>query len=127
MADEIRYPGAMRCRTAAGIATSVVALFTTMLATAAGASPNTGRVVGHVRECNTPTNCVIQSFTVSARDIAGVIVARTTTTGMNRFALRVPAGGYVLTARSAGGLTCTASATAIAGETVHSAITCLVP
>lgn len=117
----------MHCRTAAAIVTSVAALVTTTLATAAGASPNTGRIVGHVRECNTPTNCVIQSFMVSARDTAGVIVARTTTTGINRFALRLPAGAYVLTARSAGGLTCTASATAIAGETVHSAITCLVP
>jgi hypothetical protein len=95
--------------------------------TAAGASPNTGRIVGHVRECNTPTTCVIQPFTVSARDSAGVIVARTTSTGMNRFALRLPAGGYLLTARPAGGLTCTASATPIAGQIVHSTITCLVP
>jgi hypothetical protein len=69
----------------------------------------------------------MQPFMVSARDSAGVIVARARSTGMNRFALRLPAGSYLLTARSAGGLTCIGSATAIAGETVHSTITCLVP
>ena len=46
---------------------------------------------------------------------------------MNRFALSLAAGSYLLTARSAGGLTCTATVTAIAGRTVHSTITCLVP
>lgn len=117
----------MRWRTAAGIATSVVALFPATLAAAAGASLDTGRIVGHVRECNTPTNCIIQSFAVSARDGGGVIVAQTTTTGLNRFALRLAAGSYLLTARSVGGLTCTASTNVIPGETAHITITCLVP
>ncbi len=97
------------------------------LVTAAGAALRTGRIVGHVHECNTPTNCIIQPFTVSARDRAGAIVARTTTTGNNYFALRVRAGQYALTARSNGGLPCHASATAVAGRTVRRTITCLVP
>jgi hypothetical protein len=105
---------------------SVVVLSATLVSTA-GAAPRTGRIVGHVRECNTPTTCIIQPFTVLARNRAGVIVARTSTTGNNYFALRLPAGHYALTARSTGGLSCHASATAVANRTAHITITCLVP
>jgi hypothetical protein len=69
----------------------------------------------------------VQPFTVSARDHAGAIVAHTTTKGDNYFALRLPAGRYALSARSEGGLACHASAIAVAGETRHQTITCLVP
>ncbi len=114
-------------RAVAVVAGGVLAVLSATLVTMAAAALRTGRIVGHVRECNTPTNCFIRPFTVSARDRAGAMVARTTTTGDNYFALRVPAGHYALTARSAGGSACKASATAAAGETVHRTITCLVP
>ncbi len=109
------------------LAGASVAVLSATLVSAAGAALRTGRIVGHVRECNTPTTCIIQPFTVSARNRAGVIVARTTTTGNNYFALRVRAGRYALTARSTGGLACHASATTVANRTAHLTITCLVP
>ncbi len=109
------------------VAGGLFAVLSATLVTAAGAALRTGRIVGHVHECNTPTNCIIQPFTVSARDRAWASVARTRTTGNNYFALRVPAGHYALTARSTGGLACHASATAVASQTVHRTITCLVP
>jgi hypothetical protein len=122
-----RYAPTMGCRTRVGVAASVLGVLPAALLTAAGAAPHTGRIVGHVRECNTPTHCIVQPFKVSARNAAGVMVAHTTTTGNNYFALRVPRGRVALVARSAGGLTCRGSATAIAGKTVHTTITCLVP
>ena len=111
------------------VATGITALavLSATLVTAAGAALHTGRIVGYVRECNTPITCIVQPFKVSARNAAGTIVATTTTTGDNYFALRVPAGPYALTARAGGGLTCNGSATAVAGQTVHTTITCLVP
>jgi hypothetical protein len=109
------------------VATGVLAVLAATQVGAAGAGLRDGRIVGRVHECNTPITCVVQPFTVSARDHAGAIVARTTTKGDNYFALRVPAGRYALTARSAGGLACRASATAVAGETRYQTITCLVP
>jgi hypothetical protein len=117
----------MSWRTRVGVPASVLAMLLPTLVSAAGAAPHTGRIVGHVRECNAPNHCIVQPFRVSARNADGVIVARTTTTGNNYFALRVPRGRVALIARSAGGLTCRGSATAIAGQTVRSTITCLVP
>ena len=117
----------MVCRAVAVVAGGVLAALSATSATAAGVALHTGRIVGHVHECNTPTNCIIQPFTVSARDRAGAIVARTTTTSDDYFALRVRAGHYALTARATGGLACNASATAVAGETEHTTIPCLVP
>jgi hypothetical protein len=127
LAEAGRYPSGMGWRAGVGVAMSVLAGLSATVVNAAGAAPHTGQIVGHVRECNTPNHCIVQPFTVSARDGAGVIVARTTTTGENHFALRVPAGPYALIARSAGGLTCDGSVTAVVGEVVHSTITCLVP
>ncbi len=117
----------MGWRTRVGFAASVLAVLPATLVTAAGAAPHTGRIVGHVRECNTPSHCIVQPFRVSARNRDGTIVAHTTSTGNNYFALRVRPGRVSLVARSAGGLTCRGWATAIAGKTVHSTITCLVP
>jgi hypothetical protein len=117
----------MAWRAPAVVAGGVLAVLSATLVTAAGAAQRTGRIVGHVRECNTPTNCIVQPFKISARDASGAIVARARTTGDNYFALRMPAGHYALTARSTGGLACNASATVVAGKTVHMTITCLVP
>ncbi|MDQ6807142.1 MAG: hypothetical protein M3065_19775 [Actinomycetota bacterium] len=117
----------MVLRASALVGTSVLAILSATLVTSAGAGLRDGRIVGHVRECNAPTTCVVQPFAVSASDGRGAIVAHTTTTGHNYFSLRLAAHHYALTARSAGGLTCEAAATAVAGETVHQTITCLVP
>ena len=106
---------------------SVFAALAAIVVSAAAAQTRTGRIVGNVHECNTPVTCVIQPFTVSARNRTGVVVAKTTTTGDNYFAFRLAPGPYALTARASGGLTCNGSATAVAGQTVQTTVTCLVP
>ena len=108
----------------------MIVVLAAIVVSAAGAQTRTGRIVGHVHECNTPITCVIQPFVVSARNRAGIVVAQTTTAGDNYFAFRLALGPYSLTARASGGLTCNGSATAIAGQTVQTVqttITCLVP
>ena len=114
-------------RLLAGLAIGLCGALLSPLAALAGAPARNARITGHVRECNTPTTCVVQPFTVSAINTAGTVVARTTTTGDNYFALMVVAGKYKLTARAQGGLTCNGSVTAIAHRTVNTTITCLVP
>ena len=85
-----------------------------------------GNVVGDVRECNTPSNCVSDDFTVSAIDAAGKLAGRTRSE-RNHFRLRLLPGSYSLVAESDGGLRCDGSAVVHARRTTHADITCLVP
>jgi hypothetical protein len=94
---------------------------------AAGSQARNAGIVGEVKVCNAPGHCMTRTFSVSATDSSGNVVAHTSTFGTdNRYRLRVPAGSYSLLATS-NGLHCTGSATAQAHHTVTADITCLVP
>ncbi|MBV9213541.1 MAG: hypothetical protein JOZ25_07825 [Actinobacteria bacterium] len=88
--------------------------------------PAKGTVEGEVRECNTPTTCATNDFTVSAYDGAGRL-AGSTHTDHNHYKLRLLPGSYSLVARSDGGLKCDGSAMVQPHRTTHADITCLVP
>jgi hypothetical protein len=93
----------------------------------AGGSKGDARLAGRVLVCNAPGHCLERRFVVSAINSAGETVAKTTThSPSNRYRLRLPPGTYDLLAESSG-LDCQASATAVAHETTHKDITCLVP
>ena len=86
-----------------------------------------GRLVGGVRVCNTPSHCLTRIFEVVASDAEGRVVAHVLTSGVdNHYVLVVPPGRYTLDATS-DGLTCRATATAVAGRIRAATITCLVP
>jgi hypothetical protein len=92
-----------------------------------GNPSRTARIVGEVKVCNSPGNCLTRAFNVRAIDSAGNVVAESPTFGPNnRYRLRVPAGHYSLLATSEG-LKCRGSATAQAHQTVTAKIICLVP
>lgn len=92
-----------------------------------GIPARNAQIVGEVKLCNTPGNCMTRTFVVSAIDPSGRVMARSSTFGTgNRYLLRLPAGRYLLQA-SSHGLRCTGSATAHPHHSVISNITCRVP
>jgi hypothetical protein len=109
---------------------ATTALGAGLAASASGAPSHAARdarIVGDVLVCNTPNHCLTRRFKVTAYDSAGQPVASDVTRSRdNRYRLRVAPGSYQLVAVSSG-LTCKASATAVAHRTTHQDITCLVP
>jgi hypothetical protein len=113
-----------RLATLSAVLATALAMVTVALASA---SVKDARISGRVLVCNAPGHCMQRQFQVSATNAHGKTVARTTTTdAYNDYTLRLAPGSYNLVATS-DGLTCKASAKAVAHHTTHKNITCLVP
>ena len=119
--------GSRRLLALVALGSILVCALSTRPAAPFGLRASSGRLVGGVRVCNTPTHCLTRTFEVVASGAGGSPVAQVLTSGVdNHYVLTVPPGRYTLVATS-DGLRCSATATAVAGRTRQATITCLVP